>query len=197
MRTGRFAALLGAALMLPAAAIAGDKTQATMVNPATLAPVAPPVSATSGPSSTSWTNGVSKGKSGGDTKCKTAIQLGGVALPDSDGVPGTGDEVICISSNNVTQAGVQIPTALVSRGEIKGGKVKIKHDLSVELPGLCVPAGGGSNTANYFNNTTCYEPAAYPPPGIPLTSDPTQGVWVGGAPAPGSPIIATEGLYFQ
>lgn len=200
MRGTTMVALLGTALIAPGIALAGDKAQSSMVNPIAIA--APPPAPLTGPIGVSWQNGVSKGKSGGDTKCKVAVQLGGlVGIQDTDGVPGTGDEVICIADNLATQLGVPVPfsVSMVSRGEVKGGKVKIKHDLSIELPGLCVPAGLGSNTVNFANNTACYEAdGAYAPPLFaPMVSDPTQGIVAGGAPRPASPMIATEGLYFQ
>jgi hypothetical protein len=148
-----------------------------------------------------WANGVSKGKTKGDDKCKVQVQLGGIALPDTDGIPGTGDEVICTADANVTINGVSATsTTAVFRGEVLAGKVKIKADLFAEATG-CTPSGTAppGGIAQYDGRITCYAPdPAYPPPPLPFVSDPTQGVYpFGFGPRPVSPMIATQGLFFK
>jgi hypothetical protein len=198
MRGLTVAALGSVVLLSSATGFAGDKSQSTFVNPVVLTgtaipPLTPPVGA-------AWTNGVNKGKTKGDDKCKVQVQLGSLALPDSDGVPGTGDEVICTADANVTvSAALPISTTAVFRGEIVSGKVKIKVDLFAEGTG-CVPSlGGGLGIAQYDGRITCYEPdPGYPPPPSPFLSDPTQGIYsTGYGPRPASPMIATQGLYFK
>ena len=96
--------LIGLALVFPAMSMAGDKTQSTLVN--RLVPPAGAVPAVPNPSGPFWTNGISKGKSKGDDKCKVQIQMKGIALPDTDQVPCSGDEVICVAHSHTTVLGV-------------------------------------------------------------------------------------------
>lgn len=188
----------GACLAFVPPAFAGDKTQATMVNPVMLTGAGAP--ALTAPLSVAWTNGVSKGKAKGDDKCKVQVQLKGIALPDSDGIPGTGDEVICTADTNVTVLpALALSTTAVVRGEVSSGKVKIKVDLAAEGTG-CIPAkGGGPGVVQYDGRITCYEPdPAYPAPPVGFLSDPTQGVYpFGFGPRPASPLIATQGIFIK
>lgn len=198
MRARRMIVAVGTALAMVSPALAGDKAQSTLVNPLVLTGAAVPALAP--PVGAAWTNGTSKGKTKGDDKCKVQIQLSTLALPDSDGVPGTADEVICIADANVTiLPGAPLSTSAVLRGEVGGGKVKIKVDLAAEGTG-CIPSkGGGPGVIQYEGRITCYEPdLAYAPPLAPVfVSDPTQGIVAGGfAPRPASPLIATEGIFF-
>lgn len=178
-------------------ALAGDKSQSTLVNPVSLTGVGVPTLVN--PIGLAWTNGSSKGKTKGDDKCRIKTQLKGLALPDSDGIPGTGDEVICLGDSNVSVLGVPLSTTAVLRGEVSSGKVKIKVDLFAEGTG-CIPSkGGGPAVAQYEGRLTCYEPdPAYPAPPLGFLSDPTQGVYPAGfGPRPASPIIATQGIFFK
>jgi len=188
----------GACVALVAPVLAGDKSQSTLANPVFLTGTGVP--ALVPPVGIAWTNGTSKGKTKGDDKCRVQVQLKGIGLPDSDGVPGTGDEIICTADANVTVLpGLPLSTTAVLRGEIAGGKVKIKVDLFAEATG-CIPAkGGGPGVVQYDGRLTCYEPdPGYPPPPLPFLSDPTQGVYPAGfGPRPTSPIIATQGLFFK
>lgn len=198
MRSSRLVGVVaaGACLTLASTGIAGDSSQSTFVNPVVLTGSSVP--ALTPPIGGAWTNGVSKGKTKGDDKCKVQISLGGVGLPDSDGVAGSGDEVICIADASVSLGyGVPLNTSAVLRGEVKAGKVSIKADLAASGTG-CVPAKkGGPGLAQYDGRVACYQPVAYPPPPLPFTGDPTQGVYPAGfAPRPGSPMIATQGLNF-
>jgi len=188
----------GVGFVLFASGPARAQAVSTLTNPVIV--TGTPVPALSGPIGSAFTNGVSKGKSKGDAKCKVAIQLSGLSLPDSDQTPGTGDEVICTADNSVT-VGLALPVSAtaVLRGEVKSGKVKIKADLFAQATG-CVPTKqGGPGVIQYDGRITCYEPdPAYPNPPIPFASDPTQGVYPAGfAPRPASNLIATEGIYYS
>jgi len=198
MRVTRFAALVAAAALLaPGNAPAGDKSQSTFTKPGGVTGVALP--ATTGPSSAAFTNGSSSGKSKGDDKCKVQIQLKGVGLPDSDQLPGTGDEVICVSHASVSTGGIGLSTSAIFRGEIKSGGVKIKADLFVEGIG-CIPSkGGGPAVSQYEAQTSCYEPdGTYSPAlSVAFASDSTQGVVIGSfAPRPATGLLANDGLSF-
>jgi hypothetical protein len=197
IRCKAIAAVAGLALAIPAVGTAGDKLQSTLVNPVVLSGTTTP--ALTGPIGAAWTNGVAKGKFKGDDKCKLQVVISGLALPDTDQIPGTGDEVICVASSQVSLVYVApLNTGAVLRGEVKSGKVKIKADLFAEGTG-CIPAKkGGPGLAQFAATLACYEPdPVYPPPAIPFASDPTQGVYPAGfPPRPASPMIATGGLNF-
>ena len=198
MRGLRIVAIGSVVLLASATGFAGDKSQSTFVNPQVLAPSGIP--ALTGPVGTQWTNGINKGKTKGDDKCKVQVQIGGLTLPNSDGTPGTGDEVICTADANVTASGVLvIQTTAVFRGEIVSGKAKIKVDLFAEGTG-CIPSGGGGlGIAQYDGRITCYQPdPAYPDPPTPFASDSSQGIYqTGYGPRPASPMIATQGIYIK
>src|SRR5262245_62150055 len=176
MRGSRFAGVIaaGACLALASTGIAGDKSQSTLVNPVVLTGLSVP--ALTPPVGPFWANGVSKGKTKGGDNCKVQIQLKGLALPDSDGLPGTGDEVICNADANVSVGyAVPLSTTATFRGEVAAGQVKIKVDLFAEGTG-CIPAKkGGPGVAQYDGRVACYAPGGpYPPPPVPFASDPTQ-----------------------
>ena len=191
-------ALVATAIAIPAVSHAGDKSQSTLVSPVATGSGAPVDIGTKSVSAV-WINGVSKGKTQGDDKCKVQIQLGKVSLPDSDQTPGTGDEVICVSDAKVNVNGNPLNTTAVFRGEVKKGNVKIKADLFAEGIG-CTPAkGGGAPVANYESRTVCYLPdPTYPSPPLPFASDPKQGIYPAGfGPHPSTAIIATDGIFFH
>jgi hypothetical protein len=197
MQVLRTALVIGLGWAVVSPAFAGDKSQSTFVNPLGVTGGTTP--ALTGPIGPSWTNGVSKGKTKGDSKCKVQVKLGGVGLPDSDGNAGTGDEVICTADSHVTVGGALfLATTAVLRGEVKSGKVTIKADLAAEGTGCVASGGGGPGVQQYDGRITCYEPdPSYPPPPLPFVSDPTQGVYPAGfGPRPASPMIATQGLNF-
>lgn len=192
--------VLGVAIAaLPALGMAGDKSQVTLTQPSAVSGVSP--TALVGPlAAGTWTNGVSKGKTQGDDKCKVQIQLGGlVGVPDSDLTPNNGDEVICVSDSNVALSGVPLAVGTVLRGNVKSGKVTIKVDLFAAGTG-CVPSKkGGPATQSYEGRTVCYlpDPGYAPVIGFPLPTDPGSGVIVGSfAPRPSTGLIATGGLSF-
>lgn len=198
MRSSRFVVAIaaGACMALASTSIAADKSQSTLVNPVVLTGASVP--ALTPPVSAAWANGVAKGKTKGGDNCKVQIQLQKLLLPDSDGVPGTGDEVICAADANVSALGYGAPlsTTTVFRGEVAAGTVKINVDLFLQGTG-CIPAKkGGPGVAQYDGRVACYAPGGpYPPPPVPFISDPTQGVYVGGfAPRPPGALIAAQGI---
>jgi hypothetical protein len=197
-------AVVGVGLIAPGAAPAVDKSQSTLAQPGFFAATSPP--ALTGPKSATWVNGTAKGKSK-FTGCKVQVQLKGMMnLPDTDGIPGTGDEVICISDQNASIGllSTAIPAGGIFRGEVSGNSVKIKADLAAEMVG-CGIAGG--NIVEYDSRMTCYEPSpAYNAAHgcgsadctpAPFMSDPTQCVCTAGYPTrPTTNLIATEGLFY-
>ena len=193
------AAVVGSIVAVaPLGALAADKRQSNMVNPGAVSGFGNPVLA--GPIGVTFTNNVSKGKTKGDDKCVQQVQLIGlVGLSDTDQLPGTSDEVICIVESGVKPGpGAPIIQGAVLRGEVKSAKVKIKADLSLEGVG-CVPDPGGSDVRIFDARITCYEPdGSYAPLLVPaFASDPTQGIALGGAPRPLTPMIATEGIHMN
>lgn len=190
-------ALLAAAVALPATALAVDKSQSTMVNAIAATPAAPfPIAATFfGPA---FGNGVSKGKTKGDSNCKIQMLLKGIAIANTDGIPGSPDDILCVSDSKVNLAGLPLDTTSVFPAEVKNGVAKVKVDLVAEgIP--CVPSGGGGPpTASFESRTICYTAdPAYPPPPLPFLSNPRGGVYPAGyGPHPVSPAIATGGIFF-
>jgi len=193
-------ALTALVLAGAAPALAGDKLQASLVNPGVAGGNALP--ALVGPISSAWINGQSKGASVGDDKCRIqvrAARLDAGVLPDSDGVPGTGDEVICLGYSNLSLGYVTpIRTTAVMRGEVTGGKLNVRVNLFAEGVG-CTPTGKGppNPLASFDGRIDCYEPdPSYPAPPVAFASDPTQGIYPSAfAPRPVSPLIMTQGLF--
>ena len=195
-------AVVGVALIAPGAAVAADKAQSTIEQPSAFNATSPP--ALTGPKSTAWVNGVAKGKlkfSG----CSVQVQLKGTTLADTDGMPGTGDEVICVSDNDVDASGIPLSGGVILRGEVSGGSVKIKADLAAEGSGC----GAVGPIVEYDSRMTCYEkdPAynaavgcgnmASPCTPIKFASDQTQCVCSAAYPArPSSALIATDAAFF-
>lgn len=197
----RLAAPLCALVLLAGApARAADKLQSSLVNPGTAGGNALP--ALTGPVSTAWINGRSKGSTTADDKCRIdvrASRLDTSVLPDSDGVAGTGDEVICLGYSNLALGYVTpIRTTAVMRGEVTGGKMNIRVNLFFEAVG-CTPSGKGppNPLASFDGRIDCYEPdPSYPPPPVTFASDPTQGIYPSAfAPRPASALIMTQGLF--
>ena len=180
--------VLALVLIVPGIVRAADKAQSTLAQPGAFTGSTPP--ALSAPSSSAWTNGVGKGKAK-FVGCVTQILLKNTTLPDSDGTPGTGDEVICIIDFTVSVPSTANFGSFVTRGESSGGAVKIKFDL-----GLGSPCPGP--LLFYDERVACYEKdPAYAPPLDTLPSDHTQGIHGPGyAPRPASPLIATGGRFF-
>lgn len=191
-------ALIGLMFVCPAMSIAADKSQSTMVN--RLTPPAGAVPAVPNVSAPGWVNGTSKGKTKGDNKCKVQIKMKGVGLPDTDQIPCSGDEVICLAHSHTTVGGISTDVTAVFRGEVKNGGVKIKSDLFAEGTG-CIPSGGvgGLGIQQYDGATYCFAPdGAYPPPPLPFVSCVLEGVYpLGFGPIPATPLIAADGIHFQ
>ena len=184
-----FLSLLAAVVSIPLISAAGDKTQSSLTAPSALAPMSPPL--ITGTMGTSFTNGSSKGKSKGDSKCKLQIQIKGLTgIPDSLGIPGDGDEVICIADAVVAQGATASGSGTVVRGEVSGGSVKIKVNLVNEG----IPCVGPVQQTE--SRVTCYEPdpTFTPAFSIPFSSDTTQGFCTEYCPRPNSPIIAMDGI---
>lgn len=192
-------AVVGVALIAPGAALPADKSQSTVEQPSSFNATSPPP--LTGPKSTKWVNGTAKGKSKA-SGCTVQVQLKGTTLADTDGIPGTGDEVICLSDNDVDVSGIPLSGGGIFRGEVSGGTVKIKADLAAEGVGC-----GLGPVVEYDSRTTCYEPSpAYNAASgcgaagctpIAFASDATQCVCSAGYPTrPTTPLIATEGLFF-
>ena len=198
------AALLVGMMLIARGVVMADGTQSSLANPQSLAGATMP--AITGPIGAAFTDGVSKGKVKSDNKCNFQVKISGLTLPDSDGTPGTGDEVICIADFHITMgaANSNLNGSLVTRGEISSGKVSIKVALAAQ-GAPCVPTGGGSDTQQYDARLTCYEPdPAYAPTfTFPFTSDATQGLILGPsgpggfAPRPASNLIAVAGSNSQ
>ncbi|HYV57468.1 MAG TPA: hypothetical protein VE911_07985 [Candidatus Nitrosopolaris sp.] len=197
------AGLIGMTLIARGVVIA-DGTQSSMVNPQSLAGATMP--AITGPIGAAFADGTSKAQVKSDNKCNFQVKISGLALPDSDGTPGTGDEVICIADFHITMGALNtnLNGSLVTRGEISGGKVKIKVNLAAEgTP--CVPTGGGSDTQQYDARLACYEPSAAYAPAFtaPFLTDATEGLIFaaagpgGFAPRPVSNLIAVAGSNSQ
>jgi len=185
-----------------APAAAADKLQASLVNPGVAGGNALP--ALVGPISGAWINGQSKGASVGDDKCRIqvrAARLDTSVLPDSDGIAGTGDEVICLGYSNLSLGYVTpVRTTAVMRGEVTGGKLNIRVNLFAEGVG-CTPTGKGppNPLASFDSRIDCYAPdPSYPPPPVTFASDPTQGIYPSAfAPRPASGLIMTQGLFID
>lgn len=192
-------ALAVVAMVTVAVAVAADKATMTLVNPVALGGSAAP--ALLGTGGSGWLNGTSKGRFKADDRCRFLVRATRLSLPNSDGQPGTGDEVICIADSLVTKTGpVFVETSTVMRAEVRDGKLRMKLNLLAEGTG-CVPGGGGDTRQVYDTRFTCWQadPTYFgmAPPPVPFASDPSQGVFpTSFAPRPSSPILASAGLNF-
>ena len=167
----------------------------------------PPIPPLTGPVGTAFVPGVSRGAVERTNNCRQNVTLRGLdGIPVSDGIPGTGDEIICLAHMWMAFEGAKFGT-LVMRGEVLGppgeARTFISARFDVETT-LCKPSGARGDSAYYeARGTRCYEPdplyglVVGPLLSVPFPSDPTQGFVLGTyAPRPTSPLIATEGLYF-
>jgi hypothetical protein len=199
--------------LLAGPALAGEKLQGNMVNPG---PVVYDRDACSGsyvPTAPSgaFLPGVAKAKYKFDDKCKGQIVLQKLSgLPAGDGLPGTGDEVICLM--HFIDSGAGSCGGFVLRGEVAGSptsqKVKIKFKGANDLPGVCPPPPGDKI---HVANVECYEPEptlTYTAAGactgvsgtfVPFASDPSQGLCVLSSTYlgnPPTPALAVQGVEF-
>jgi hypothetical protein len=194
------------------AAVAGEKQAGTLYAPPVYvrdACFVTPVY-TLVPTSPAFVNGTSKGKFQYDDRCRVKLKLTKLTdpgtLPVSDGLPGTGDEVLClVHLINTTAAACE---SMLLRGEVKGNnpaarKVIIRADLAAE--GLCTPGAGLDSRA--ISHVECSEPlppftlaaacAAAGGTAAPFASDPSQGLCVAAGnniPNPVAPLIAVMGV---
>jgi hypothetical protein len=130
-----------------------------------------------------------------DEKCANLINFNNLqGLQVSDGVPGTGDEIICTSHLWISRGNSSTFGTLLTRGEVRaGGRMKAFARLDKETS-MCTPNSGEAWIE--LRGTRCYEPdPAYAPAiDVPFASDPTQGFVLGAyAPRPASRLIAVEG----
>jgi hypothetical protein len=198
-------AVLLAVVMLPCGAGA-HTTTFRMVNPPFIGfPKPPPLT---GPVGDAFVPGRSRGSVVRVNNCRQAITLRRLRVVErSDGIPGTGDEIICLAHMWTTFEGGSFGT-LVMRGEVLGSvgdlRTSIVAKFDVETP-LCARIREGGDSAYYESRgTRCYEPDPLYGPlvapllSVPFTSDATQGFVLGTyAPRPASPLIAVEGLFFD
>jgi len=199
------AMVIGAvALLLPG--VGGARgTFLRMVNPAFIA--FPPIPPLAGPVGLSFVPGVSQGIVERPNNCRQSITLRGLdGVEPSDGIPGTGDEIICLAHMWMAFDGPSFGT-LVMRGEVLGSRDDARTFITARFDQettLCTRIGARGESAYYeARGTRCYEPdplyglVVGPLLSVPFTSDPTQGFVLGTyAPRPRSPLIATEGLWF-
>ena len=163
-------------------AIAADKTGDAFTNDGTAGSGAPFVNCSSS----------GQYKSGG-----TAIQIKLkklVGLADSDQLPCTDDEVICVIHSTVSGAPFPAGSAstTVVRGEVKSSGVSIKVDLCKLQPGLCAI----SEIHSYDNDVICYLPdAGYSPVLLLPLPAPNQcmGVDLSSLPDPATLRLARQG----
>ena len=136
----------GAASMLLAAGAAQAKD-------VTLRPFTNPVVSSTAPFADCTSSGALKG-GGGKFGTQVQIQMKKLNLPDTDGIPCTDDDVICLQQTTSTVGGGPLATELVFRAEVKKGQIKIKHDMCAENSNLCPGALGATPT--YAERVACY-----------------------------------------
>ncbi len=213
MRPAASTSVLIALLLLSPHAFAGEKIQGNMVNHGPVGYDRDLCNAGFTPvvASGLFVPGVSGAKFKFDDKCKAQIQLKKMAgLPPGDGLPGTGDEVICLM--NFIDSAAGSCGGFILRGEVSGSvasqKAKIKFAGSTELPGLCPPPPGDKI---HITTVECYEPEptlTYTAAGAcasasgtfaPFATDPSQGLCVLSSnyvPAPPTFVLAVQGVIF-
>lgn len=197
-------AIVGLAVVFTPALVAGrEGTALRMVNPRFLD--LPPIPSLTGPVGTAFVPGVSTGVVQRTNNCRQLVLLKDLAeVRRSDGIPGTGDEVICLAHMWIDFGAPAFGT-LVMRGETVGRRrVRVAIEASIDTEtGICERLGQFNRSEDVYyetRGTTCYEPdPSYAPAlTVPFGSDPTQGLVLGAyAPRPASPVISTEGLSFD
>ena len=158
-------------------------------------PDLPPIPPLVGPLGTTYAPRTSKGNVIFNEKCLSIVNLSRLqGLESSDGVAGTGDEVICTTHLWIGRGAEVTVATLIIRGEIRpGGRVRAAAHLDDETT-VCTP--NGTDAWFEMRATRCYEPDPVYAPSItaPFVSDPTQGFVLGEyAPRPASRLIAVEG----
>ena len=77
-------------------------------------------------------------------------------LPDTDGVPCSGDEYICVITSEVSLGVPSFATSYTFfQGDLKKGSLKLKHDMCKENSTLC---GTGVVSTTTGLAIQCYEP---------------------------------------
>ena len=205
------ASAVAVSLLLPPLVLATEKVQGNMEVPATATysrdtcgagyiPVPP---------SAAFIAGKSTAKFKIDNKCRTQITLSKMSgLPLGDGMPGTGDEVICVVNEQtpVPAVGANICETYTLRGEVVGSATSetVKLGWNPTLTGVCPDAPG----THHPQSIECYEPSpGYSASGacaalggsfIASGADPTQG-WCRAATYvanPTTPVLAIQGVLF-
>ncbi len=198
------AAVVLVATLAPVGATGKEGTSFRMVNPRFVG--FPPPPNLTGPIGRTFRPGVSSGRVLRPNNCRQKVRLKDLfLLPESDGEPGTGDEIICLAHAWMDFGGPRFGT-IVMRGEVRpdrGGRsgVDIVAQIDEETT-LCTPVGVADTGRDVYyesRGTHCYEPdpTYHPSITVPFASDSTQGLVLGAyAPRPKTPLIATEGLFF-
>ncbi len=200
----RVLVITGVVVALMPTMATGRGTSLRMTNPPFIE--FPPIPSLVGPIGDAFILGRSRGKVSRDDNCRLTIRLKGLdVIPPSDGIPGTGDEIVCLLHVWMDFDGPRFGT-LITRGEVGGSSGAVDMGIRAKFgqePGLCTRIGQFlKGTDSYYESrgVRCYEPDPSYAPEItaPFGSDPTQGFVLGGyAPRPASPLIATEGLFFR
>jgi hypothetical protein len=195
-----------AAALWPALAAAGETQKGDMVEASGYERDVCSAGYSLAPASAFFVPGVSRGKFTFSDRCRGRIVLSGLSnLPVGDGVPGSGDEIICL----VNQQVAGLCNGFVLHGEVRGGakaqKIKISLDGSRDTSGACPLIG----FTGHISSVECYDPD----PGysaslacdavggalISFAQDPSQGWCIGGAsylPNPATPVLAVQGVFF-
>ena len=136
-------------------------------------------------------SGQSKG-GGGKYGTQVQIQMKKLNLPDTDQIPCTADDVICLQQTTSTVGGNPLATEILFRAEVKKGQIKIKHDMCAENSNLCPGALGATPT--YSERIACYGADASFNPSILYKLQPNacEGLVLSQA-TPSSALIAESG----
>ncbi|MFM7142994.1 MAG: hypothetical protein ACKO2K_13895 [Alphaproteobacteria bacterium] len=157
----------------------------------TLRPFTNPVVSSSAAFVDCTSSGQSKG-GGGKYGTQVQIQMKKLNLADTDQIPCTDDDVICLQQTTNTVGGNSLSTEIVFRAEVKKGQIKIKHDMCVENSNLCPGALGATPT--YAERIACYAADSSFAPTLVYKLQPNacEGLVIG-QPTPSSALIAESG----
>ena len=158
----------------------------------TLRPFTNPVVSSTAPFADCSSSGALKG-GGGKFGTQVQIQMKKLNLPDTDGIPCTDDDVICLQQTTNTVPGIgSLATEILFRAEVKKGQIKIKHDLCAENPALCPGTLGA--TPSYAERIVCYaaDPTFTPAITYTLVPNACEGLVLSQA-TPSSALIAESG----
>ncbi|MBU6281922.1 hypothetical protein KGQ64_06735 [bacterium] len=157
----------------------------------TLRPFTNPVVSSTVPFVDCTSSGALKG-GGGKYGTQVQIQFKKLNMPDTDGIPCTADDVICLQQTTSTVGAASLATEILFRAEVKKGQIKIKHDMCAENSGLCPGAIGV--TPSYAERVACYAADPSFNPGIVYALQPNacEGLVLSQV-TPGSALIAETG----